>query len=148
VFQCSQVDAPKLSALAQELGPFEFIIDDGSHLNAHQIETFRILWPHLRDGGSYIVEDTQTSYWPSYGGGSPSTPAYARSCMHWFKNLVDSVNLPEFLEAAPPGFDPAIGSMAFHHNLIVVRKELSERFSNMPIHDPEARRQLLQAPAG
>jgi hypothetical protein len=147
VFQCSQVDAPKLSALAQELGPFEFIIDDGSHLNAHQIETFRILWPHLRDGGSYIVEDTQTSYWPSYGGGAPSTPAYARSCMHWFKNLVDSVNLPEFLEAAPPGFDPAIGSMAFHHNLIVVRKELSERFSNMPIHDPEARRQLLQAPA-
>ena len=29
VHQCSQVDAPKLTSLAQELGPFDFIIDDG-----------------------------------------------------------------------------------------------------------------------
>ncbi|MDH5212461.1 MAG: class I SAM-dependent methyltransferase, partial [Betaproteobacteria bacterium] len=57
VYQCSQVDEPKLTALAKELGPFDFIIDDGSHLNAHQIETFGILWPHLKDGGTYIVED-------------------------------------------------------------------------------------------
>ncbi len=57
VYQCSQVDAPKLTSLAKELGPFDFILDDGSHLNAHQIETFGILWPHLKDGGIYIVED-------------------------------------------------------------------------------------------
>ena len=124
VLQCSQVDAPKLDALAREIGPFDFIIDDGSHLNAHQIETFGILWPHLKDGGTYIVEDVQTSYWPAYGGGLLGTPAYARSCMHWFKNLADSVNLPEFLEPAPAGLDPGIASIAFHHNLIVVRKDL------------------------
>jgi demethylmacrocin O-methyltransferase len=147
VFQCSQADAPRLGALAAEHGPFDFVIDDGSHLNAHQIETFRILWPHLEDGGTYIVEDVQTSYWPAYGGGLLGTPAYARSCMHWFKNLADSVNLPELLEPAPPGLDAGIASVAFHHNLVVVRKDLSERFSNMPIHDPEARRQLLQPPA-
>lgn len=148
VLQCSQADAPKLDALAREIGPFDFIIDDGSHLNAHQIETFRILWPHLKDGGTYIVEDVQTSYWPAYGGGLLGTPAYANSCMHWFKNLADSVNLPEFLEPAPAGLDPGIASIAFHHNLIVLRKDLSERYSNMPIHNPEARRQLLQPPAG
>jgi demethylmacrocin O-methyltransferase len=148
VLQCAQVDAPKLDALARESGPFDFIIDDGSHLNAHQIETFGILWPHVKDGGAYIVEDTQTSYWPSYGGGPLGTPGYARSCMQWFKDLADSVNLPDFLEPAPAGLDPGIASIAFHHNLIVVRKDLSERFSNMPIHNPEARRQLLQPPAG
>lgn len=144
VFQCSQVDAPKLTALAQELGPFEFIIDDGSHLNAQQIETFRILWPHLRDGGTYVVEDTQTSYWPSYGGGPPGAPGYARSCVQWFKNLADSVNLPEFLQPAPPGLDPGIGSIAFHHNLIVVRKDLAERYSNVALDNEDLRRRLNQ----
>ena len=147
VLQCSQVDAQRLDALAREIGPFDFIIDDGSHLNAHQIATFGILWPHLKDGGTYIIEDVQTSYWPAYGGGLLGTPAYARSCMHWFKNLAESVNLPEFLEPAPPGLAAGIASVAFHHNLVVLRKDLSERFSNMALDNPEARRQLLQPPA-
>ena len=144
VLQCSQVDAPKLTSLAQELGPFDFIIDDGSHLNAHQIETFGILWPHLKDGGVYIVEDVQTSYWPAYGGGALGTPGYEKSCMRWFKELTDSVNLPEFLEPAPGALDAGIASVAFHHNLIVLHKDLAERYSNMPLDNPEARRKLLQ----
>jgi hypothetical protein len=146
VFQCSQVDAPKLSALAQAHGPFDYIIDDGSHENAHQVETYRILWPFLADGGAYIVEDVQTSYWPSYGGGPPGTSGYERSCMRWFKNLADSVNLPEFLQPPPPGLDAAVASVAFHHNLIVVRKDLAERYSNMPLENPAVRAQLLQSP--
>lgn len=144
VRQCSQVDAPRLGALAAELGPFDFIIDDGSHLNAHQIETFGILWPHLRDGGTYIVEDVQTSYWPAYGGGPLGSEAYGRSCMQWFKNLVDSVNLPEFLEPAPGGLDAGVASIAFHHNLIVLKKNLAERYSNMALDNPEMRRKLAQ----
>jgi len=144
VFQCSQVDAPKLTALAQEHGPFDFIIDDGSHVNAHQIETFGILWPHLKDGGVYIVEDVQTSYWPAYGGGPLGTPGYEKSCMRWFKELADSVNLPEFLEQARAGLEATIGSIAFHHNLIVLTKDLAERYSNARLDDPGVRAKLLQ----
>jgi demethylmacrocin O-methyltransferase len=144
VFQCSQVDAPKLTELATAHGPFDFIIDDGSHLNAHQIESFGILWAHLKDGGVYIVEDVQTSYWPAYGGGPLGSEGYARSCMQWFKDLADSVNQPEFLEPAPGLLDAGIGSIAFHHNLIVVRKDLAERYSNMGLDDPEKRRRLAQ----
>jgi hypothetical protein len=144
VFQCSQVDAPKLVALAQEHGPFDFVIDDGSHESAHQVETFRILWPYVKDGGAYIVEDVQTSYWPSYGGGPLGTGGYERSCMRWFKELADSVNLPEFLQPPPPGLDAAVGSIAFHHNLIVVRKDLAERYSNAPLEDPGLRARLMQ----
>jgi Methyltransferase domain len=144
VFQCSQVDSPKLSALAQEHGPFDFIIDDGSHLNAHQIETFAILWPFLKDGGTYIVEDVQTSYWPSYGGGPLGTPGYETSCMRHFKELADSVNLPEFLRPAPPALDAAIASIAFHHNLIVLKKDLAERYSNARLDDADVRARLMQ----
>ena len=146
VFQCSQVDAPQLTALARELGPFDFIIDDGSHENAHQIETFRILWPHLSDGGAYIVEDVQTSYWPSFGGGPLGTPGHAQSAMRWFKDFADSVNLPEFLQPAPAGLDAGVGSIAFLHNLIVVRKDLSDRYSNVALDDPEVRSRLMRAP--
>lgn len=147
VFQCSQVDAPKLTEIARSAGPFDFIIDDGSHENAHQIETFRILWPHLKDGGTYIVEDVQTSYWPSYGGGPLGSSGYARSCMQWFKNFADSVNLPEFLQPAPAGLDPGVASIAFHHNLIVLRKDLAERYSNAPLEDAGLRARLMQPPA-
>jgi hypothetical protein len=64
--------------------------------------------------------------------------------MRWFKALADSVNLPEFLEPAPGGLDAGITSIAFHHNLIVLRKDLAERYSNLPIDNPEAKRKLLQ----
>jgi demethylmacrocin O-methyltransferase len=144
VYQCSQVDAPKLAALAKEHGPFDFVIDDGSHLNAHQIQTFRILWPHVKDRGVYIVEDVQTSYWPSYGGGPLGSPAYERSCMRWFKELADSVNLPEFLEPARAGLEASLGSIAFHHNLIVLRKDAAERYSNFRLDDPAVRAGLMR----
>ena len=144
VFQCSQVDAPKLTDLAKTHGPFDFVIDDGSHVNAHQIATFGILWPHVKDGGVYIVEDVQTSYWPYYGGGPLGTPGYEHSCMHWFKALADSVNLPEFLQPAPGGLDAGIASIAFHHNLIVLKKDLAERYSNARLDDPAVREKLMQ----
>jgi hypothetical protein len=55
---------------------FDVIIDDGSHINSHQILTLLNLWPRLKEGGTYLVEDTHTSYWnwadtggKEYGGG-------------------------------------------------------------------------------
>lgn len=150
VFQCSQVDRERLTALAREIGPFDFVIDDGSHMNRHQIETFRILWPFVKDGGAYVVEDVQTSYWPMFGGGVFGSPAYQRSCVSFFKSLCDSVNLPEFLE--PPGpdtrLDHTIASVAFHHNLIVLTKDVTKRVSNLALDRPAVRANLIQPANG
>lgn len=38
-------------------GPFDIIIDDGSHASHHQQISFATLFPYLADGGLYIVED-------------------------------------------------------------------------------------------
>jgi hypothetical protein len=135
VFQCSQTDRDRLGALARDIGPFDFVIDDGSHHNDHQIESFRILWPFVKDGGAYVVEDVQTSYWPSYAGGVLGTPAHSGSCMSFFKTLADSVNLAEFVQPPPAemGLRDDIGSIAFHHNLIVVTKDAGPRESNLDI---------------
>ena len=46
----------------------DIIIDDGSHINEHVIRTFQYLFPKLKPGGIYVVEDTQTSYRQDYGG--------------------------------------------------------------------------------
>lgn len=41
-------------------GPFDIILDDGSHTNRDVIESFELIFPLLNDNGLYIVEDTIT----------------------------------------------------------------------------------------
>lgn len=40
-------------------GEFDYIIDDGDHTPAAQIETFRQAYPSLKPGGYYFIEDCQ-----------------------------------------------------------------------------------------
>ncbi|MBC9245213.1 hypothetical protein H4P12_00450 [Paracoccus sp. 11-3] len=68
ILQGSQVDAEFLADAVKTYGPFDVILDDGSHLNEHVVETFGLLFPTLAPGGIYIVEDVQTATFPKYGG--------------------------------------------------------------------------------
>jgi hypothetical protein len=133
VHQCSQTDAAKLNGIAGSYGGFDVIIDDGSHINAHQIESFKILWPHLKAGGIYVVEDTQTSYWEGFGGGAAGTPAHAGSCVSYFRGLVDGLNHAEFPDLAyqATAFDREIVSIQFVHNLILIEKGDNAKPSNI-----------------
>tara|TARA_R110002110_G_scaffold96358_7_gene248304 strand:- start:812 stop:1381 length:570 start_codon:yes stop_codon:yes gene_type:complete len=36
---------------------FDYILDDGSHVLQHQIKTFLLYWPYLKEGGTYFIED-------------------------------------------------------------------------------------------
>ncbi len=65
----SQSDASFLVQLADEFGPFDLVIDDGSHQMSDQRASFELLYPRLTDGGLYICEDAFTSYWQEFGGG-------------------------------------------------------------------------------
>ncbi len=51
-------------------GGLDVLVDDGGHTMHQQLVTLEKLWPHIRPGGLYIVEDVQTSYWAQYGGSS------------------------------------------------------------------------------
>lgn len=70
----------------EQFSPFDLIIDDGNHFWKEQILTFKTLFPYLRSGGIYIVEDTSTSYWKEYKNNSISA-------VEFFKTLVDDVHL-------------------------------------------------------
>jgi hypothetical protein len=136
VHQCSQVDRSGLEQLARRYGGFDLIIDDGSHLNEHQIETFGLLFPLLKEDGVYVVEDTQTSYWPAFGGGSVGTPGHAASAVSYFKGLVDGLNYAEYLPSAritPTALQESIRGIYFEHNLIAIVKGDNTLKSNMDI---------------
>lgn len=52
-------DASDPVSLAKACGEltFDLIVDDGSHVPAHQLESFRVLWENLNPGGLYVIED-------------------------------------------------------------------------------------------
>jgi hypothetical protein len=70
IFIGSQDDPKFLDDVALASGePFDIVIDDGSHECKHQIASFLALLKHVRDGGIYVIEDLNTSYFAKFGGG-------------------------------------------------------------------------------
>jgi hypothetical protein len=65
----SQDDPQFLRSVVSEMGGVDVILDDGSHVASHQRASFDVLFPLLSEGGSYIIEDLQTAYWPLFEGG-------------------------------------------------------------------------------
>ena len=43
-------------------GEYDIILDDGSHHSEHMVTSFKYLFPHLKDGGYYILEDLHSVY--------------------------------------------------------------------------------------
>jgi hypothetical protein len=58
----SQNDPNTLGALVKKAGQFDIILDDGSHINELTLYSFKYLFPHLKKGGIYIMEDLACSY--------------------------------------------------------------------------------------
>ncbi len=56
-----QTDVARLEEIATRYGPFDVVIDDGSHVTDHVSGTLRCLLPHVRPGGVYVIEDTHSS---------------------------------------------------------------------------------------
>lgn len=59
--QMDQGNTRQLNSLGLLAAGFDLIIDDGSHLVPHQKHAFEVLWPFVSIGGSYVIEDLETS---------------------------------------------------------------------------------------
>lgn len=63
----SQNDAKFLNSVVAEFGPFDLVIDDGSHRSSDVIASFNHLFADgLKDLGIYFVEDLHASYWTGW----------------------------------------------------------------------------------
>lgn len=65
-----QGDRSFLETLKKTLPPLDIVIDDGGHYFHQQINSFEVLYPLVKPGGVYLVEDVHTSYWDNMGGGT------------------------------------------------------------------------------
>ena len=121
VFQGSQDDPAFLRSVAEQAGPLDVVIDDGSHMSAHIVLTFETLFPHLKKGGLYIVEDVGTSYWPHNGGSRNLDEPW--TTMNYFKRAADGIQWP-FSDGAvtPTAITSQLGMVHFWQNFIVLRK--------------------------
>jgi cephalosporin hydroxylase len=84
-----QSDAAFLAGVAAASGPFDIIIDDGSHIADHQIVSFFTLFPALKEGGVYIVEDLHTTFWS----GDYQASRYGLNFYDFARGLVEKLSL-------------------------------------------------------
>lgn len=132
IYRGDQSDETLLRRIVAEVGQPDIVIDDGSHVNGHVIKSFEVLFPLLADDGIYVVEDTQTAYWPQFGGSSDDL-RQAPTSMCLLKGLADGLNHEEFIKPGyrPSYYDRHVVALHFYHNLVFVQKGRNDEGSNI-----------------
>jgi len=127
----SQTDETLLRELVSAYGPFDIVIDDGSHIPDQVGASFAILFPLLTDDGIYCIEDIQTSYWPLCGG--RFRPRSNRTSMALVKARLDGLNHAEFKLPGyrPTLLDQSIVEVRAQHNIVAFRKGDNTHRSSM-----------------
>ncbi|WP_089157691.1 class I SAM-dependent methyltransferase [Micromonospora sp. NBS 11-29] len=123
-FRGDQNDPEFLSRLAADHGPFDIVIDDGSHINGHVLTSFRTLFPLLRDGGLYVIEDLQTSYWAKFGG-SPDGSGAERTTIGMLKELIDDLHHQEHRRSSR-GIERNVTELHLYHNIAFIKKGVND----------------------
>jgi len=121
VFIGDQADRRFLRRIAKKVGPIDVLIEDGGHHPAQQIATFEELYPQVRPGGVFLIEDLHTSYFPTYSGGLGKAGTF----IEYAKPLIDQLNAYHSRE---PGFvvdelTRTTGSIHCYDSVIVFEKE-------------------------
>lgn len=120
----------EIERVADEFGPFDVIVDDGSHLSPDVIATFKRLWPWVEEGGLYIIEDLHVAYHPDWHGWDPTNPTRGRvhgpTSMEYLKRIADDVHF-EHAAAGPSSRQGPRGlaSIAFHPGVAILRKKVA-----------------------
>ena len=114
---------------------FDIVIDDGGHTMIQQIVTLNRVFPHVKDGGVFLCEDTHTSYWKDWGGGWNSPKTF----LYYAKELTDYINKEHLV----PGyisknslriFKNELNSIAFYNSMVVFEKQTLKPFGRVFSH--------------
>ena len=130
VVQGSQADADGLRALWQSHGPFDIVIDDGSHRAGDVLVSFDTVFPLMPEGGIYAVEDAQTAFWPEFDGNAAGTG----TIMSRVTELVQAMHAQEAraagLAPASDRFGQLVSCVQVFRNLVVIERGRNEYPSN------------------
>jgi hypothetical protein len=119
----SQADVEFLQTIIDEMGGVDIVIDDGSHICKHVVDSFAFLFPKLNDDGVYLIEDLSTSYWPGvYKGGLRRS----KTSIEYLKRQIDSVNSPFLRRSLGKDCHKDIESIHFYRSVAIIRKSASQ----------------------
>ena len=114
-----QGDKDFLQSLIEEFGPFDIILDDGSHIMDDIKTSFLKLYPSVAKNGVYMIEDLHTAYDPSYGGGLKADGSF----IEFSKDLIDHLNFIHTKGDIPVSdFSRTTMSMHFYDSIIAFEK--------------------------
>ena len=127
-------------------GPYDVIIDDGSHLPSHVVFSLFSLWNHcVKDGGVYIIEDLETSYWNDgnqvygyrlNGTGFGALPQHSvPSKLKQFVDVLikDKTDFPNGFLSVMPG-DGSLCKVEFGKNIAALHKCNTYQQKNRPVY--------------
>lgn len=116
-----QADERVLRHLGETYGRFDVIVDDGSHRPDDVMLSWVNLWQYLVDGGWYVIEDLQASYWSNFGGSSERT---GDTVIGFLQGLIDRIHYADFdiPNYTPNRFDLSVVGLEIARNIAFIRK--------------------------
>lgn len=116
IFRNDQTDGPRLDRIAEHMGGFDVVVDDASHISPLTVKSFSLLWPHVKPGGLYFVEDLQVSYHPDWQQHGHTTS------MEFLKRLADAAHYGHANAGPEKTWSDDIAHVAFWPGLCMVEK--------------------------
>jgi hypothetical protein len=127
-FVGDQADPTFLCSVAAQIGhQLDIIVDDGGHKMSQQLVSFLNLWPVIRPGGAYVIEDLFTSFHGEFKDQEPTM-------IEVLKALIDDINSHGFnyngflftskdRKIPPTIYEETIESMTFYKAITFIRKK-------------------------
>lgn len=87
-FVADQKNKEDLKHIIEIFPSFDFIIDDGSHKSYDQVFSFLHLYPTLKSGGVYFIEDLHTSFIPQFN----RSRYEGKTCFDYLMGIAETLN--------------------------------------------------------
>ncbi len=132
IFCGDQSDKKILNRIIEKYKTFDVIIDDGSHKNKDVINSFNHLFPYLKFGGLYVIEDLQTSYIPNWGGDGVNLNN-KKTTMNFIRSLADRMHYQDIDNPfyQKHDFDGLIEFVHIYRNIAFIKKQKRFYESNL-----------------
>lgn len=137
IFIGDQENKEFLRELMGTIGNVDIVVEDGGHEMKQQIHTFQEVFPYLNNGGIFCIEDLETSYFQSFGGGFRKEGTF----IEFSKNLIDSINVWHLQNDIKTlnEYSSSIKSMHVYDSVILFEKdELEDSPYNIEVNNSDS----------
>ena len=130
-----QGDSQFLHSVNEKYGPFDIIIDDGSHIQKHHQSSLSTLFPLMPENSLYCIEDLHTCYFEILGGDSKGVHS-DKTTLHFLSDKINQLNFRAQVDGRCKGsslslkdsgfWEENLYSICFYESLAVLNKKTCE----------------------